>query len=300
MPTVVSSAELVEPVSTYDPSDLMALCETILADGELSGREVYRLSQWLNENREAARHWPGRLLVDPLQRAWSDGKITTAELQEIGSLLMQIHQEWTTSHAHETLDPVPEVAGVLKNIDLGRPLLPSVPWVTRVRSRAGRAVDYQVDLGPPTCTCPDWQGRSQLPVGHLSRCCKHVLHAYGRLQPKNGWPGWMHAFLGYQWTPHPGKQWMVLRMDGSFVLASTAPSDWADVFAPDDGEYERFGYHVVENRWAYDRQPAGSDYIRRRIIIATRAHSCGARTVQVRLRLPATLPKANEKLPPMI
>ncbi len=275
-------------MSIYDPSDLMALCETILADGELSGREVYRLSQWLNENREAAQQWPGNLLVSSLQRTWSDGKISTAELQETARLLVQIHKEWIASHAGETLDPVPEVAPeILKTIDLSRPLLPAVPWITRIRSRAEEGGYSQIDLGPPSCTCSDWQrDRSQLPVGHLSRCCKHVLYAYSRLQPKNGWPGWMRAFLGYQWTPHPRKQWMMLRMGGSFVLASTAPEDWADVFAPEDGEYERFGYHVVENRWAYDSRPAGCDYIRNRIITATLATSGELKAGWVRLRLP--------------
>ena len=288
-------------MSAYDPTDLMALCEAILADGELSGREVYRLSQWLNENREAARHWPGNLLVGPLQSAWSDGKITTAELQEIGRLLVQIHKDWTTSHAGEVLDLAPEVPpDVLKSIDLSRPLLPPVPWVTRLRPRADRGVCYEIDLGQPTCSCPDWQrDRSKLPLGHLSRCCKHVLYAYGRLQPQNGWPGWMRAFLGHQWTPHPRKQWMVLRSGGSFVLASTAPSDWADVFAPEDGEYERFGYHVAENRWAYDSKPAGSDYIRNRIITATRAAAGDAPAVRwVRFRLPpppAALPKSSAR-----
>ena len=206
-------------MSAYDPTDLMALCEAILADGELSGREVYRLSQWLNENREAARHWPGNLLVGPLQSAWSDGKITTAELQEIGRLLVQIHKDWTTSHAGEVLDLAPEVPpDVLKSIDLSRPLLPPVPWVTRLRPRADRGVCYEIDLGQPTCSCPDWQRyRSKLPLGHLSRCCKHVLYAYGRLQPQNGWPGWMRAFLGHQWTPHPRKQWMVLRVQVQYM-----------------------------------------------------------------------------------
>lgn len=282
-------------MSTYDPTDLMVLCETILADGELSGREVYRLSGWLNENREAAQHWPGNLLVKLLQKSWSDGQITTVELQEIGRLLVRVHREWTNSHADEVLAPAPEVApALLKNIDLNRPLLPLVPWGTRIRSRTDKGECYEIDLSKPTCTCLEWQqDRSKFPVGHLSRCCKHVLYAYSRLHPKDGWPGWMRAFLGHQWTPHPRKDWMVLKLSDALVLSSTAPIDWADVFAPEDGEYERFGYHVAENRWAYDSKPADSDYLRTRIITATQAAS-SKRTVLRRVRF--ILPRP-EKLP---
>lgn len=262
-------------MSAYDPTDLMVLCESILADGELSGREVYRLSGWLNENREAAQHWPGNLLVELLQKAWKDGQITTAELQEIGRLLVRVHKEWTNSHAAEVMDAVPEVASdILRGIDLRQPVLPPVPWVTRIRSRADQDACFEIDLSKPACTCPEWQkDRSKLPIRHLSRCCKHVLYAYSRLHPQNGWPGWMRAYLGHQWTPHPRKQWMVLKLGHTLVLASTAPIDWADVFAPEDGEYERFGYHVLENRWAYDSKPVDSGYIRNRIITATQAVS---------------------------
>jgi hypothetical protein len=276
-------------MSAYDPTDLMALCESILSDGELSGREVYRLAQWLNENRDAAQHWPGNLLVKLLQKAWSDGQITTAELQEIGRLLVKVHKEWIASHAGEVLDAVPAITPeILKKIDLTQPLLPSVPWVTRLRSRSEKGDGWEIDLSQPSCTCPEWrQERSQLPVGHLSRCCRHVLHAFSRLHPQPGWPGWMRAFLGHQWTPHPSKQWMVLRVRDLLVLASTAPVDWADVFAIEEGEYERFGYHVMENRWAYDSRPADSEYIRTRIITATRAMSPeAARGLRVRFVLP--------------
>jgi hypothetical protein len=276
-------------MSAYDPTDLMALCESILSDGGLSGREVYRLSQWLNENREAAQHWPGNLLVKLLQSSWSDGQITTAELQEIGRLLVKVHKEWMASHSGEVLDAVPKItADILKKIDLTRPMLPAIPWNVRIQFRTDKHGCCEIDLSKPSCTCAEWrEERSQLPLGHLSRCCRHVLYAFSRLHPQPGWPGWMRAFLGHQWTPHPRKEWMVLRVRDSLVLASTAPVDWADVFAPEDGEYERFGYHVMENRWAYDSKPADSDYLRTRIFTATRAMSLdAARSLRVRFVLP--------------
>jgi hypothetical protein len=281
-------------MSEFDPSDLMAVCEAILEDGELSGREVYRLCQWLNDNREATQHWPGNLLVQPLQRAWADGELTTDELQEVGRLLLRIHADWSERY-HETNEPVPEFApDLFKSIDLRLPRLLLLPWVTRVcTDAAGTCV--HVDLNGPSCTCPEWQtNRSSLPAGHLSRCCRHVLSAYGRVKPTAGWPGWMRAFLAYRWTPHPLKNWIIVDVDGVPVLASTAPVDWADVFAPDGGEYERFGYHIREDRWAYGSLPAGGDLIRRRIVAATRAGSADASAVRrVRIRLPAALRGGN-------
>lgn len=278
-------------MADFDASDLMALCEGILEDGELSGREVYRLSQWLNANGDACLHWPGKVLVEPLKGAWIDGELSTAELQEIGRLLLRIHTKWTERHRGENLDPVPDLPqGLFDQIDLSRPSLPQIPWITRIPSGRPSAM-FVVDLSAPTCTCPDWQtNRSSLPLAHLSRCCSHILSAYGRLKPTQGWPGWMRAFLAHRWTPHPLKHWIVVDVEGARVLASTAPVNWADVFAPDGSEYERFGYHLTDDRWAYDSKPAGSELVRRRIIAATRAAAVDPHAVRrVRIRLPATL-----------
>lgn len=65
-------------------SELVAVCEHILEDGEISGDELYALAEWLNGHREACFVWPGNLLVKPLQDAWSDGKITKTEARRIG------------------------------------------------------------------------------------------------------------------------------------------------------------------------------------------------------------------------
>jgi hypothetical protein len=66
-------------MSDHDTRELLVLCETILEDGELTYNELYALGEWLNEHREASFHWPGNLLVKPLQKAWADSKITKTE-----------------------------------------------------------------------------------------------------------------------------------------------------------------------------------------------------------------------------
>ena len=61
-------------MSGYDPSELLLVCDSIIEDGELAYDELYQLAEWLNSHREACVHWPGSLLVEPLQRTWADGK----------------------------------------------------------------------------------------------------------------------------------------------------------------------------------------------------------------------------------
>ena len=55
--------------------------------------------------------------------------------------------------------------------------------------------------------------------------------------------------------------WFALRARAEFVLISSAPNGWADVFASKDGCYDRYGYNVVEDRWAYDIQPPDSSSV---------------------------------------
>ena len=255
----------------YNPSELVAVCESILEDGEISGDELYRLAEWLNNHRETCFHWPGDLLVQPLQEVWSDGKVTKTEIRQIGRLLVRIRKDWAKRQAEEAFDRAADlVAEIVPTLDLGHPQLPVIPFVTRVRSHTDKEVFYDVNLSGPTCTCPDWRSyRHSLPAGHLTRCCKHVFDAYGQLEPEAGWPGWLGAFFELAWTPHPRQDWMVFYAGHTLVLASTAPTGWANVFAEESGDYDRFGYNIFEDRWAYGIEPASSDRIRRAIVDAT-------------------------------
>jgi hypothetical protein len=80
--------------SSYKPAELLAVCDAILWDGELNATELYRLAEWLNNHREACCHWPGNLLVKPLQEVWEDGNVSVEELQRIGQILCSIQAEW--------------------------------------------------------------------------------------------------------------------------------------------------------------------------------------------------------------
>jgi hypothetical protein len=80
-------------MSDYDPNDLLIICDSIIEDGELTYEELYYLAEWLNGHPKACAHWPGSLLVEPLQKAWADVKITKTEARQFVRRLLQIRKE---------------------------------------------------------------------------------------------------------------------------------------------------------------------------------------------------------------
>jgi hypothetical protein len=249
-------------------AELIALCEEILDDAEVTIEEVRRLGDWLAIH-EAARHaWPGKELAAPVQEALLDGKITQTELRRIAALLRRVEKQWVKQRQEAVQQAALERAmAAAQGMDLSCALLPMIPVTLPIRSHSDKAVIYDVDLSGPSCACPDWRGgRNQLPRGSLSRCCKHILDAFGQLRPAHGWPGWLGAFLEYGWKPHPTKRWFVVRDGSHFVLASVGGNEWSDVFAIDGEEYQRFGFNVVEQRWSYGRFPSTAAIIERAIL----------------------------------
>lgn len=254
-------------MDAYDPTELLRLCDSVLEDGELSGKEIYALADWLNRHREACFHWPGNTLVQPLQEVWADGHVSKAEMRQIGRLLVRIRKEWTRRQSGLDAAEAQRLADQMcRNFEPRRAAAPGVPFVTRIPSPSQPDVLYDVDLRAPACTCPEWRAQRQsLSPGHLSRCCQHVLQAYGILEPPAGWPGWFGPFVESGSPPDPCAEWMVLDIAGQAVLAATAPEAWAEVYAPAGGAYDRFAYHVREQRWSYGLEPEGAAEIARAI-----------------------------------
>jgi hypothetical protein len=241
----------------YDPSELISVCENIIEDGELSGEEIYGLAEWLNNHRDACFHWPGKLLVQPLQDAWADGKVNKTELRAISRVLLRIRKDWARREKQQTADRMKEfVVATSMTFDLRNAQLPLIPLVLQIKSHSEKGLKYEVDLNQPSCTCPDWLGgRRRIPVGHLTRCCKHVLNAYSQIEPECGWPGWLGAFFSCGWPPHPHQSWSVIESRNSYVLISSPAKEWANVFVEVDGTYDRFGFNVEERRWSYGIAP---------------------------------------------
>jgi hypothetical protein len=64
--------------------------------------------------------------------------------------------------------------------------------------------------------------------------------------------------------------WFLLQARPNLVLISSAPNGWADVFAPDDSQYDRYGYNVTEDRWAYNIEPRDADRIKKAVSTFTK------------------------------
>jgi hypothetical protein len=245
-------------MADYDPTDLIALCASILDDGEVTSEEADDLADWLNKHGEAGRHWPGNELTKPLREIWADGVTSPRELHRLARILISIQRRWAKRLRSEisaviTGESVPEVLPT----NLHDVRLPNVTGRYRIPSRSGAGKFYDVDLSGPTCSCPDWLSwRACLPVGHLTRCCKHVFDAYAKFTGGKEVHGWLAAFLDNGWPAHPGAEWHVLTTDLDEVLfCSPSESGWANVYAKEGAQYARFGFNVYEDRWAYGSEP---------------------------------------------
>jgi len=241
-------------------SQFIALCASILDDGEVTADEAYELADWLNGHPEACEQWPGKDLIKPLQDIWADGSVNRRELHRLARLLISIQREWARHPKTEISSITDDSICEFLTADIDDVRLPSLHGKFRVPSQSEPARFYEVDLDGPSCTCPDWRTwRSRLPTGDLTRCCKHVLHVYATLVRRGNCDGWLYAFIENGWPAHPGAEWHLLTVGSDKVLFCT-PSDkgWANVFAREGSEYSRFGFNVDENRWAYGTEPRGA------------------------------------------
>jgi len=80
----------------------------------------------------------------------------------------------------------------------------------------------------------------------------------------------MRAFIENGWPAHPDSKWSVVPVGGTYLLASTAPKGWSNIYAFNGHEYGRYGYNLAEERWAYGEAPGNA-----RNIVAVVHQICG-------------------------
>ena len=240
--------------------ELLSRCDDILGFGEITESEAYDLAEWLNENEAACRCWPGAALVSSLQEIWADGKVTRTELRRLGALLRSVQKQWAKIYRNDAISNAQIFAQSLApTMPPETAKLPVIAAELRIRSHSDPSQFYNVDLSGPTCDCADWRGcRQKLPSGHLTRCCKHVLDALGVIVPESLWRGWIGAFIHVGSPAMPGTEWQVIQVSGCKWLMSDdagRAEGWINVYAEEDGRFERFGYSLTERRWAYAAEP---------------------------------------------
>jgi hypothetical protein len=239
--------------------ELLHLCRTITDDGDLTDKELYSLAEWLNEHPDACHSWPGNVLVDPLQRVWADGKINCTELKEMAIVLWRIESEYSRAYSSA------KVQEALDSFTVSEARLPVVSLQAKVPSSTGDE-PYDIDLAAHTCTCGDWvYKRREIGAGEIGRACKHIMKALRDVAPQGGWPAWFAGLIEdcclRDRGPHSADLWYVVNVADHPVLFGTGASDWANVFEMKDGQYTRFGYNVIEDRWAYGERPYRSGTI---------------------------------------
>jgi hypothetical protein len=71
------------------------------------------------------------------------------------------------------------------------------------------------------------------------------------------WPGWIGAFVNIGWVVSPKTQWFLISLNNLTWLVSTpgGENEWMNFYTQADESYERLGYSLVEERWAYGVEP---------------------------------------------
>ena len=227
--------------------------------------EIYELAKWINENEAGRKTWPASQFLPLLKDVFADGKIEKAEAEQVGRLIQKVRREWAREHAMSgsKLDPS-MLDNVITKFDIGQPKLPVIENEIEVKSLSKLDLYdepkpefvYQIDFSAPSCSCDDFKShRQQLPVGHISRCCKHIIQAYSQIRPDDGWSGWLDSFLEAGFRPLPDQSWAIVESDNCNYLVSSADPVWANVYAKIDADNQKYSYHVLEKRWAYDIVP---------------------------------------------
>jgi hypothetical protein len=193
-----------------------------------------------------------------LKDVLADGKIEKSEAYQVGKLIQKVRREWAREHAlSESKSLVDSKTVLTSQFDDSQPRLPRFAATIQVASSSETDMVYEVDFSGPSCTCPDFDShRKNLPAGHPSRCCKHIIQGYSQVRSSKGWPSWLDAFLenGFFRT-HPKQEWTVVKSGTTNYLVSSANPEWANVYAKIDGENVKYGYSIDEDRWSYGNKP---------------------------------------------
>ena len=60
--------------------------------------------------------------------------------------------------------------------------------------------------------------------------------------------------------------WFSFGGQASFVLISSPQNDWANIFTSNDGDYDRYGYNLSKDGYAYEIEPPNSEKIRKAVV----------------------------------
>ncbi|HYE32467.1 MAG TPA: SWIM zinc finger family protein [Methylomirabilota bacterium] len=242
--------------------ELLRLCHLMTDDGELSGEEVWKLAQWLNDHPEATMDWPGDKLARVLQEVFANGEPQVNELFQVAEAIREVEEEEASRAllASPSALIAEDEAAPASEAEL--PLLPSLRQVVQMDCTT-EAKEQVVDICDHTCTCEEWQKhRSAFPARHVKRMCKHVAKALLEHKEELNYGDLIGCLIetcvrrGRGTTIH-GEYVAVIPPSG-MALLSHADAEWVNVYALNSSKYERFTYSLHDKRWSFGQTPKDS------------------------------------------
>lgn len=256
-----------------DPNEIhmgtLRLIRRVTSDGELSIEEIWDLAEYLNGNDAAQHKWPGNRLWRQLERAFEDGEISDHEHQHLGDIIVEIEEACSGISTGATQI---EHRLHLDELTITELKLPIINQTLFLEPRAGDEGKYTLDLRSHTCTCPDWFARHKnVPQGSPGRACKHIVRALNQAR-EDGEP------ITKQWERRvtrlvnilavldlgadPLANWHHIAWAEGGAYVGWGKTDWASVFTRNaEGQYERYGYNLEDERWSYAESPPNAELI---------------------------------------
>ncbi|MGB0578698.1 MAG: hypothetical protein ACPGVU_03250 [Limisphaerales bacterium] len=243
----------------------LRLIRRITSDGELSMEEIFDLAHYLNDHEAAQNKWLGIRLWRQIERIFEDGEVSEHEHKHLGDIIVEIEEACAgvvtgATNIEQRADLSDIVTTELK--------LPVLIQTKVIAPEGDDEKGYSVDLRNHSCTCQDWFARHKLlPAGSFGRACKHIIGALAQAR-EDGEP------ITKQWEKYAGRfvtklQLLNLGADplehwhhiayeegAKRCFLGWGKTEWASVFCKgSEGEFERFGFNLEDERWSYGAVP---------------------------------------------
>lgn len=247
----------------------LRLIRRITSDGELSYEEVWDLADYLNGNESAQHKWPGTRLWRQLERTFEDREIDEDELINLGRIIEEVEEACSGVSTGATNFSKRVETDNIKNTAIALPIINQTLFIDPPKADEKK---YALDLRAHTCSCPDWfSHHKEIPAGSFGRACKHIMaslsqaHEDGELITR-GWDKTVVRLIkiisGFGLGADPLNHWRHLEWDDGEAYLGWGKTDWTSIFADvGGGRFERFGYNLEDDRWAYGEAPECGDLI---------------------------------------
>ena len=114
---------------------------------------------------------------------------------------------------------------------------------------------HTVDLNERYCSCQTDETRA-LDVDNARRICRHQVKV---MRYQNIYPRFDDPYSGLILSAsHRNQHYQILNVeDNKILIGYDTPLEWISVWFTEKFDRERFGFNILEKRWAYGEPPTG-------------------------------------------